>query len=72
MASALDAKVIEPETKCDICSGPFKVDKYSIQTWNNTYRADSTMVDVIVNSDNVGMSFVAERMAIAYHIRNSE
>jgi cell division protein FtsI/penicillin-binding protein 2 len=62
MSSALDAGVVEPDTRCDVCTGPFKVDKYSIQTWNNKYHPDSSMLDVIVNSDNVGMSFVAEKM----------
>jgi cell division protein FtsI (penicillin-binding protein 3) len=62
MASALDAGVVEPDTKCDVCNGPFKVDKYFIQTWNNKYHPNASMVDIIVNSDNVGMSFVAEKM----------
>jgi len=62
MASALDAGVVEPETKCDICSGPVKVDKYSIETWNNKYFPDSTMTDVIVHSDNVGMVFVGQKL----------
>jgi len=62
MASALDAGKVEPDTKCDICSGPVKVDKYFIETWNNEYHPDSTMTDVIVHSDNVGMVFVAQRM----------
>lgn len=62
MASALDAKVIKPETKCDICSGPFNVDGYSIGTWNNKYHPDSTMTEVIVNSDNVGMAYVGSKL----------
>jgi len=62
MTSALDAKVVEPDTKCDICSGPLKVDKYYIRTWNDKYRPDETMVDVIVHSDNVGMAFVGQKM----------
>lgn len=62
MASALDAKVVEPDTRCDICDGPLKVDKYYINTWNNEYHPNSTMTEVIVNSDNVGMSFVAKRL----------
>jgi cell division protein FtsI/penicillin-binding protein 2 len=62
MAAALDAKVIKPDTKCDICSGPLKVDKYSISTWNDEYFPDSTMTDVIVHSDNVGMAFVGQKL----------
>ncbi|MBI2066166.1 penicillin-binding protein 2 [Candidatus Woesebacteria bacterium] len=62
MAAALDAKAVEPDTKCDICAGPLKVDKYTIETWNKEYRPDSTIVDVIVHSDNVGMTFVGSRL----------
>lgn len=62
MASALDAKVVKPDTICDKCSGPLKVDKYTIETWNNEYNPDSTMTDVIVHSDNVGMAFVGEKI----------
>jgi cell division protein FtsI/penicillin-binding protein 2 len=62
MASALDAKAVEPDTKCDICAGPLKVDKYFIETWNKEYRPNESMVEVIVHSDNVGMSFVAQKL----------
>ncbi len=62
MASALDAKVIDPETKCDICGGPFRVDKYTIGTWDDRYYPDSSMTDVIVHSDNVGMVFVGNKL----------
>jgi cell division protein FtsI/penicillin-binding protein 2 len=64
MASALDVGVVEPDTKCDICSGPVKVDKYLIETWNQQYRPDSTMTDVIVHSDNVGMVYVARKLGL--------
>jgi cell division protein FtsI/penicillin-binding protein 2 len=62
MASALDAGVVDLDTKCDICNKPLKIDKYTIGTWDNKYHPDSTMVDVIVNSDNVGMAFVGQRL----------
>lgn len=62
MAAGLDAKVIESDTICDICDKPYKVDKYYIETWDKKYHPDSTMTDVLVHSDNVGMSFIAERL----------
>lgn len=62
MASAMDAGVVKPDTVCDICAGPFKVDKYYIDTWNNKYNPGSTMLDVIIHSDNVGMAFVSQKM----------
>jgi cell division protein FtsI/penicillin-binding protein 2 len=38
------------------------VDGYQIETWNNEYHPDSSMTDVMVNSDNVGMTFVGQKM----------
>lgn len=62
MAAALDEGVVEPDTLCEVCAGPLPVDKYLIETWNKVYRPDSDMVDVIVNSDNVGMAWVAQKL----------
>ncbi|MEJ2441378.1 MAG: penicillin-binding protein 2 [Patescibacteria group bacterium] len=62
MAAGLDSDSVEPDTKCEICDGPLKLDKYYIRTWNNEYHPDSTMLDVIVNSDNVGMAYVGQKM----------
>ena len=62
MAAGIDSKAVERDTICDICNRPFQVDKYYIETWNNKYHPDSSMTDVIVNSDNVGMTFIANRM----------
>lgn len=62
MASGLDAGVVRPDTQCDICSGPLKLDKYFIKTWNEKYKDNITMTEVIVESDNVGMSFVGQKL----------
>ena len=64
MAAAIDQGVVEPETKCDICDKPFKIDKYTIKTWNEEYHPDSTMTDVIKNSDNIGMVFVGQKLTL--------
>lgn len=64
MAAALDSGVITTDTKCDICGGPVKIDGYSIETWNRQFHPDSRMVDVIVNSDNVGMVFTSQKLGI--------
>lgn len=62
MAAALDAGLVEPNTICEICGGPLKIDKYLIETWDKKYRPTSTMTDVIVHSDNVGMAFVGQKL----------
>jgi cell division protein FtsI/penicillin-binding protein 2 len=62
MAIGLDTGKVEPDTKCDICSEPFKIDKYFIKTWNNKYTDGINMTDVIVHSDNVGMVYVGQKV----------
>lgn len=64
MAAGLDAKKIDKDSKCDICSGPFKIDKYYIKTWDDKYYENSSMTDVIKHSDNVGMVFVGQKLGI--------
>lgn len=62
MAAGIDTNVISPQTQCDICSGSYKIDKYFIETWNKEYYPNSTMTDVLVHSDNVGMVFVGNKL----------
>lgn len=63
MAGALDAGVVDSDTKCE-CAGPVKIDKYSIETWDDQYHPDSTMGDIIKHSDNVGMVFIGEKLGL--------
>lgn len=62
MAAGLDSGVVRPDTECDICGEPLKLDKYLIKTWNNQYTQNISMTNVIVHSDNVGMSFVGNKL----------
>ncbi len=62
MAAGLDVGLVKPDTECDICSEPLKLDKYFIKTWNNKYHPNISMTDVIVDSDNVGMVFVGQKL----------
>jgi cell division protein FtsI/penicillin-binding protein 2 len=62
MASALDLGVVTPETKCEKCAGPLRVGEYEIHTWNDKYYPDSSMTEIIIHSDNVGMSYVASKI----------
>lgn len=64
MASGIDAGVVKPDTTCDICDGPVKIDGYTIKTWNNEYFANSSMTDVIQHSDNIGMVYVARKLGL--------
>lgn len=64
MASALDAGLITPQTKCDACSGPVSVSGYELHTWNDKYYKDTSMIEVIQHSDNTGMVFVAQKLGV--------
>lgn len=64
MASAMDAGLITPQTKCNICGGPVTVSDYDLHTWNDKYYKDTNMIDVIRHSDNTGMVFVALKLGV--------
>lgn len=64
MAAAVDLGKVKPDTKCNICAGPVRIGDYQIRTWNNKYNANVTMNDVIVHSDNIGMTFVGQKIGV--------
>ncbi len=64
MSAALDLSLVGPETRCDVCSGPRQIGGFEISTWNNKYFPNSTMTEVIQHSDNVGMTFVSEKLGL--------
>jgi len=64
MASAMDAGLITPQAKCNICSGPISVSGYELHTWNDKYYKDTNMIEVIQHSDNTGMVFVAQKLGV--------
>lgn len=64
MAAALDKDAVKVSTKCDICEGPIKIDRYEIRTWNNKYYPQSNMAEVLQHSDNLGMIFVIKKLGL--------
>jgi len=62
MSAALDASVVTPQTRCNICGGPVTIGGYELHTWNDKYFKDTNMIDVIRRSDNTGMVFVAQKL----------
>ena len=62
MAAGFNEKVVTPDTVCDICHKPLVIGKFAIKTWDEVYHPNSTMTEVIVNSDNTGMAFVAFKL----------
>ena len=61
VASALDAQAVKPDTICP-CKGPIKISGYEIQTWNNKYNPNSSVVEILQHSDNVGAGFIGEKL----------
>lgn len=64
MSAALDLGIVEPSTRCDRCNGPRQIGGFEISTWNKKYYPNSTMTEIIEHSDNVGMTFVSEKIGI--------
>ncbi|MBI3384658.1 penicillin-binding protein 2 [Candidatus Gottesmanbacteria bacterium] len=62
MAAALNEGVVDPDTKCDQCTGPREIGGYTIRTWNNKYFPNTTMTEVLEHSDNTGMVFTMQRL----------
>lgn len=65
MAAAIDSESVSEAERCSFCRGPRTIADYTIKTWNEKYYPDSTMTDILVHSDNVGMVYVAERMGVS-------
>lgn len=64
MAAALNEGLVRADTRCNICSSPVQIGGFTIKTWNNEYHSNSTMTEVIQNSDNTGMVFVGQKLGI--------
>lgn len=64
MASALDSKSISPDFICQKCNQPRIIGQYTINNWDNKFHPESTLKDIIKNSDNIGMSYIIKEMGL--------
>ncbi len=64
VSAGINEGKIKPDTKCDICDGPYRIDKYYIRTWNDKYHKDTNMTEALAHSDNVAMVFIAKKLGI--------
>ena len=60
----LDKKSIDTDFICTRCNQPHQIGQYAITNWNDELHPDSSLQDIIKNSDNIGMSFVIERIGL--------
>lgn len=61
MAMGIERGVVTPTMIAEE-PGPVKVGEYFIRTWDDKYRGEISMTDVIVHSSNVGMVFVQKKL----------
>lgn len=64
MASALDKKSLNTDFICFGCNKPRQIGKYTISNWDSEIHPDSNLKDIIKNSDNIGMSFVIDKLGL--------
>lgn len=68
-AAALEERVAKPDTVCEKCQGPRQIGSFTIRTWNNKYYPNSTLTDILVHSDNVGMVALTEKLGLGKFLR---
>lgn len=58
ISMALDRHTIDTDYVCTKCGAPHQIGQYSISNWDNSLHPNSSLPDIIKNSDNIGMSYV--------------
>lgn len=64
MTMALDQKSIDTDFICTECSHSRTIGEYTIGNWDNSLHPDSTLKDIIKNSDNIGMSYIMTQLGL--------
>jgi cell division protein FtsI/penicillin-binding protein 2 len=64
VSMALDTKSIDTNYICTQCGQPNTIGKYTITNWDNELHPDSSLQDIIKNSDNIGMSHIIDRLGL--------
>ncbi len=62
VSMALDTDVINTDYICTKCNQPHIIGKYSISNWDSEFHPDSSLRDIIKNSDNIGMSYIIGKL----------
>lgn len=64
MAMALDNGSINSSYICTGCNRPRTIGDDTINNWNEQTYPDSTLYDIILHSDNIGMSYIIDRLGL--------
>jgi cell division protein FtsI/penicillin-binding protein 2 len=61
---ALDKKIIDKNYICTGCGSARPIGKYTITNWDSATHPDSSLQDIIKNSDNIGMSYIITKLGL--------
>lgn len=64
VSMALDTKSIDTNYICTQCNRPNVIGKYFISNWDNELHPNSSLQDIIKNSDNIGMSHIIAKLGL--------
>ncbi|HBP51156.1 MAG: Peptidoglycan glycosyltransferase [Candidatus Shapirobacteria bacterium GW2011_GWE1_38_10] len=64
VSAALDSNSINQNYICPKCNQPRVIGQYTINNWNDEFHPDSTLKDIIKNSDNIGMSYIIYELGL--------
>ena len=64
ISMALDSKSIDTNYICTKCDRTNIIGKYFISNWNNEFHPNSSLQDIIKNSDNIGMSHIINKLGL--------
>ncbi|MEI8067847.1 MAG: penicillin-binding protein 2 [Candidatus Shapirobacteria bacterium] len=59
---ALDKKSIDTNFVCTGCGSQRAIGKYTITNWDSELHPNSSLQDIIKNSDNIGMSYIIGKL----------
>jgi cell division protein FtsI/penicillin-binding protein 2 len=62
MTMALDSQAIKSDYICEKCDRDRTIGNDTITNWDEKHHPDSTLKDIILNSDNIGMSFIIDEL----------
>lgn len=61
---ALDNNSISNDYICDKCDKPLTIGSYTITNHDNSTHPNSSLKDIITNSDNIGMSYIIQKLGL--------
>jgi cell division protein FtsI/penicillin-binding protein 2 len=64
MTMALDSSAVKENDRCPDCDRTRVISPHTINNWDFNFHPDSTMTQIIKNSDNIGMSFVIQELGL--------